>query len=47
MKKQVVVEWEGVREQCVVVSSAISSSIRSLVGPGVKFKSFIDENGNG
>lgn len=30
-----------------MVSDAISSSIRTLLGPGTKFKSFIDEDGSG
>lgn len=41
------IRTEGVREQCVLVSDAISSSFRTLLGPGTKFKSLIDEDGTG
>lgn len=37
----------GVRDQCVLVSNAISHSILSLLGPGDRLKAFIDADGSG
>src|SRR5271163_1660081 len=41
------IKTDGVREQCVMVSDAISSTIHTLLGPGTKFKCLIDGDGEG